>query len=528
VESYASRLNGAQVNIRSLKLSFLAGECVMRGVEIAHHINPMRNLLEIGEIRLKFEFLPLLSLKLIIPELEIQTVRYKTKRTSSGILETDSEYASTAFLDRVAPISLSTVRGVQEDSRLRNLGQLSLGIGAKATVSQMWRELETQRRIRDTENELEKRLVAWEEAAAHLGTEARERSAQEKEGDLRRAENLAAKVSRETETLLNEVNAIRSSIPSDVLRVTKRIGLPHLDGEDFTQELLGKRTLNHLERLSYWVELSRRRMAWHPPDRKITLAPYFSAWGHEVHFRDANSLPRFWLKKATVSSTAGSDPNTGNIQGTLTNLTSDPAHSKPLRLDIEADFPGLSIFGAELHSRVDHTGAEPQEQFEFSIDSFLMNDWYLEQSPELKIGVAAATASLTFQADYRANLVSAQWNVELRNSEFNVASRYRQLQSTLREAFAPHTDSLTVSGSISGPQKELVFDVRSNIGKTLAQALGDKFTLSLRAAEETIHSELTDRFDDPIERLRRRVNAAGLQMQTRFTEVIAELKGRKG
>ncbi|MBY0369120.1 hypothetical protein K2X33_00440 [bacterium] len=529
LEGYASRLNGAQVNIGNLSISLLSGQCNLRDIQIAHHADPMTNLVEIGEIHFQFEFVPLLSLKLIIPELSVETVRYKTKRSQSGGLDYSADYVSTAALDRVSSFALSAIRSAHDDSRLRNLGQLSLGIGAKATVSQMLNELETQAALRKTESEFEKNLTAWEEAAARLGHGSRLSNSQEREGDLRRAENLAAKVTRETESLLQQVNALESHIPNDVQKVTKRIGLPHLDSADFTEELLGKRVLNHLERISYWVELSRRRMTYIPPGPSVIVGPYLGSWGHQVHYTNPSSPPRFLLKKATIRSVAGNDSHAGNLTGLLTDLSSDPnSHPYPFRLDLEAEFPGLRIFGAELHGRIDHTRAEPVEQFEFSVDSFPMSDWYLEQSPELKIGVNSTHASLTFQSDYRANQVSAQWNVQLRNSEFNINSRFRQLEGTLRDAFAPYTNALTISGSVSGDHQDLKFHVNSDMGKGLAAALGERFTLPLRAAEESISTELTNRFYDPIDKLRRRVTAAGEQMQVRFKEIIADLKAQKG
>lgn len=516
VESYASRLNGAQVNVDSVSVSLWRGECVFRGIQIAHHTNPMHNLLEIGEVRFNFEFVPLLSLKLIIPEMTIDTIRYRTKRTRSGGLEA-SDYASTPILDRVSPLALTAKH---DDTHLRNLGQLSFGIAAKTTINQMLSELETQRRLRAVESNLEARIATWEQAAARLGNPAEKpRSAEERAGDARRSENLAAKVAREKESLLVEVDAIATSIPSDVTRITKRLGLPRLDREDFTQEFLSRRALNHLERLSYWVDISRRRLAWHPKNQRVTTSPYFSSWGQEVRFAHPNALPNFLLRRAVIRSTASTDPHSGNVSGVLTELSSDPvANAKPFKFDLEAEFPNLSVFGAEFHALIDHTAPEPVEQFEITIDSFTMNDWSLEQSPELKIEVASALTSLTFQSDYRGNKLSAQWNATLRNAEVNVSSRYRQLQSAIIEALTPNLGMMTISGSVSGEPSNIHLDLRSNIGRSLAQSLGQKFTLPLRAAEETIHGELTDRFQSPIEKLRRRVESAGARMQARLSE----------
>src|SRR5690606_4413640 len=98
--------------------------------------------------------------------------------------------------------------------------------------------------------------ASWEQAAAKLTAS----QADDRDGEVQRARTLLAKIDREYESLTQRLTKVNESLPADITKVLRKLGLPDLSTEDFTRELLGRRTLNHLERLSYWVDLSRRRL----------------------------------------------------------------------------------------------------------------------------------------------------------------------------------------------------------------------------------------------------------------------------
>src|SRR3954471_14115036 len=111
LENYASILNGAQVTIKDFDISLFRGTCEMSGIEVTHHTQLMRNIVEVDEVRFDFERLPLLSLKLVVPSLHVEGVHFDTARERSGVLEVDdpASLPSTALLDRIAPGVFDTV-----------------------------------------------------------------------------------------------------------------------------------------------------------------------------------------------------------------------------------------------------------------------------------------------------------------------------------------------------------------------------------------------------------------------------------
>lgn len=523
LEHYATRLNGAIVSIEEVRLSLLQGRGSIHGVHITHHVQPMRNLLEIDEIRFHFQRRPLFSLKLSIPAMHIEGVRYNTPRERSGLPPIESENLfTTALLDRVAPAAYDPVRTTLGQSPLRSLGLLSLGLGARNTVELMQREFESHQRLKTLEQELDRLLTAWDQAAAKLGAHHLENS---DESELQRARTLLAKVEREYQSLADRVEKIPQSVPGDTKRVLRRLGLPDLATEDFTRELLGRRTLNHLERLSYWVDLSRRRLGAGSTFGSLAYPRAAGPLGTEVRFPTEDSLPRLSIRRITLHSDAGENQNQGNVVGTISDLSSEVGVDyRPVRVDIEAEFPGLRIFGLCLNAVLDHGRQEPHDQVELSIGSFPLADWTVEETPDLRVSMDSRVASLAFHSDFQGATISADWTANVRNAEFSVTSRHRPLENTLREIFLPLSTSISVSGSVSGTPSNLEFKIQSNVGRRLATAVGDRFRLPMHAAEEAIRSELEDRFTPAVERLRTRVRNGHTQIASRLLERIEELE----
>lgn len=523
LEHYATRLNGAIVSVEDVRISLLQGRGSVHGVQITHHVRPMRNLLEIDEIRFRFQRRPLLSLKLSIPAMHIEGIRYNTPRERSGLPPADSENLfTTALLDRVAPAAYDPVRAALGQSPLRNLGLLSLGLGARNTVELMQREFESHQRLKSLEQELDRLLTAWDQAAAKLGAHQLENS---EESELQRARTLLAKVEREYENLADRVEKIPQSIAGDTQRVLRRLGLPDLATEDFTRELLGRRTLNHLERLSYWVDLSRRRLGAGAGPGALAYPRAAGPLGTEVRFPTEDSLPRLSIRRVTLHSDAGENENQGNVVGTITDLSSEMGVDyRPLHVDLEAEFPGLRIFGLRMNALLDHGRKEPHDQVELSIGSFPLTDWTVEETPDLRVSMDSRVASLAFHSDFQGHTISADWTANVRNAEFSVTSRHRPLENTLKDIFLPLSTSISVSGSVSGTPSNLEFKIQSNIGRRLATAVGDRFRLPMHAAEEAIRGELEDRFAPAVDRLRARVRNGHTQIASRLLERIEELE----
>ncbi len=520
-ESYLTNLNGAQVNIRDLDVSLLRGSCRIQGLEVTHHTHPVRNLIEVDEIKFTFERFSLLSMRLVIPELDIEGVRYNTARESSGILDFHDTNAlpPTALLDRISPAVYDSVRTSMGETPLRNLAQLQRGLAMRTTVDPFQQQTIIHKEIKAIELELDRKMLQWD-----LENEKITRGEFSPTEKINRLQNLQLAVEKDAKELGTKVDHIFDRIPEDVRGILSKLGVPVLHTPDFTQQLLGRRTLNHLERVAYWVELSRRKMG--APNLNWMLTSSLTP-GSDSAVTTGKPSPRFWVKKARIRSSADVDHHKGNIQGEISNLASEPlGASLPLIVDIQADFPGSHIRGLKAHALVNHSSAQPEEQAELTIESFPLTDWSVEKSPELDVSIATAQAKLHFKTAFEGVNQNSTWTLSLKKAEFATSSQYPLMDRILRDVFSRFGGEVNLTGVVSGTHQNLTFAVESNLGRELAVALGENFKLTLQSAEETIQDNLHERFSPQVKRLENRIETSTGRYKRRLGDSIALLGGK--
>ncbi len=541
VERYASLVNGAVVNIGSLKTSLLRGEVYVRQVQIAHHTHPNRNLIEIENIEIRFLWLPLLSGKLVSPRVRIAGIRLFTARDSFGGLtfDPDGPALPPGILDRVATGLYEPLRKELGDTPLRKLGLLSAGLGTQARVDQMRAQLATTKRVAEIEKEIKTETTQWEkktyqpdawlETAKDSLADASDKSpreiaqlrpsfeAWEKKllAEREQANAVHQRVLTFAENSRTRLMKLEQMISDDVSLVRNSLGLPLLDGSDFTHSLLGPKLLNSIERVGYWVDVSRRRMPTTEDDSDgIVLMERVTDSGNDIVFGKKSTYPSALLMSIQFASETGTHAHQGKVVGELRNFTTDPPiWKKPTTVELEADFPGIGIRHIKLNAAIDHTGSVPEEKLLLSVDAFPLTDWVLENTPDLKLKVAKADAKIGFEGFFVGNDVSTQWTILASHVEYGVETRFKLMQEALTDAFVPFS-SLYASGLVKGKPEALKFELTSNVGKKLGLVLKNTFRHSLAAVDDNIRQNILDQIEFP----RRRIREQLVESVSRMTD----------
>jgi uncharacterized protein (TIGR03545 family) len=512
IEDYASRVNGAEVTIREFDFSLLRGICRMEGVTVAHHTQVMRNLVELDEVTITFERLPLLAFKLIVPNVQVEGVHYGTTRERSGVLETDeyTELPSTALLDRIVPGAYDSVKASLGETPLRNLGQLTVGLAMHNSVAPHQQSLTIYQNIKSIDSQLDHLLSDWEKENDRITKAGL--SAQERFNQLTA---LRQTVNRESANLADRASHSFDSLPQDTDFILNKLGIPSLASTDFSREVLGRRSLNHLERIAYWIDLSRRKMGL---ASQIGTATATRLAGSTPTI---NTSPRFWVRQVNVHSVAGSDPHKGNVTAEMRDLASSPlGEDHPLLIDLVAQFPGLQIQGLKLHAIVNHSLPEPKETIDFSLDSYPLVDWALEETPDLAFTIASGTMKLMFRSEFEGPKLKGKWTISLRDCSFKIGSRFALMERTLKEVLGPLASAIDVEASLEGTYGHESFEVQSAAGRDLAAALSQRFRTPLQNTKETIQEEIHDRLMPQQKRLENRIANATTHLDRRLADAL--------
>ncbi len=492
LERYGTLLNGAEVNIDRFNFSLLQGKATIRGIQVTHHTQSSINLVEIDEVNFDFERQALLSRRLVIPQMKILGIRLNKPRERSGYVDMEEFHPlpPTALMDRIAPGVYDSARASLGESPLRSLAQISLAQAARARLDSLAKEFPAYHQIKGYQANLDNLIVDWDRSVENLENN-------------QSAQALIAKVQEQAVAFAQNLEKTQTDLEIDMGRILAKKGLAPLQEADLTPQLIGKRALNHLERLAYWIEVSRRKL---PTEAMMT------AGGVPVA-----AQPRIEIRNIAVLSQADGSPYQGAVDGTITSLSTLPVGRKnPVRIDIRADFPGLQIQGLKLSASVDHTRLPSQEDLRLDVQAFPLKQWELEKSSDFNFILKSGVASLGFESRNVGQETESKWQVTVNEPRFEIQSKSLALNSSLQETLAPFSKTLDLSGSASGTLHKIELQNQSALGRELATSIGIKYFAALRGIEEATQDQLRSRFIPALRQLKDRLEVASTQTQNRI------------
>jgi uncharacterized protein (TIGR03545 family) len=512
LEKIASELNGAKVDIHSIKTNFLKSEIEITGLQVGNHGDPMRNLLQIDSLVMKVGLDPLLRKKLFIDNLKVEGIHYGTARNQSGILLDDGEQDNRInLLDRVASGMYGEMRNKMNDNPLKQLGTLLTGSNIHDGLYDMKSKLRSTKCIVDMKKKMELHYQSWarrqngilgvrdlteiEKVVSSLGNSSNfddirpiETKITQKITDL---QGITKTIDEEGNKFQKDLNNVDQYLTEDVNDLKERLKLPTLDNRDLSNQVFGPALLNYLERISYWVDLTRRKMAKGNRNDLLTTRTTDHN-GTDVHFGKMAAYPAIFLNEGNFLSDLSADPTKGKIIGKLTGLTTDPPiYGKPTEFTVEATFPGVGVEGFKMNFVVDHTQDAYNENLIASMDNFPITNLVLVESGDLKFSIAKATASFKFQSEFLDNALKAHLTASLSDVEYNVVSRFQRIEDTVRQAVTLATQ-FDIDAKIEGPLDKLQLSIVSPLGERLAWEIQSEFKHQVGAIEDDIRKYMLD------------------------------------
>ena len=519
VESEASRLQGARVSIDSLRIGFLKGDLEIRGVRVAHHVNSGRNLVEIDRVYAHFLPEALLRRKILVEFVTVEGVHAGTPRQDTGTIPVTREmYGVPGLMDRVAAGFFTELRHDLSDNPLIQLGKLATGFDVVSRIDTLRASLSTTAKLRELRGKLEKISDAALKAGElvptdhlrelqarldkHLSQQVRSPASTDKdslralEAEIRdqhgKLSNAVSPLQTSLEAIEFESNAIDNLVASDIALLRSRLGLPRMDFDDLTKTMVGPRLLGYLERLTYWISLSRRRMPRGSRLGQVTFISQPNARGTTLHFGKMSTQPSILIRRMVFNSTPAPGTTLARVRGTAEGFTSDPPIlGAPAQFEMEADFPNLGIEGLRISGLVDHSGEGLREEFKASVAELPLAGWKILDGRDPRLEISSGKATVNAWAKYDTNDLTAHWSAHLSNTRFKVSAQHHQTEATLREILAPVL-SFNISADVSGNLDKLSLAMSSELGKHLAEGLRREYRHEIAAVDDGLRRSLLD------------------------------------
>ncbi len=513
IEYGVTRLNGAEVDVRSIRTSFWGGSFEMNGLQITDAESPKKNALEIGRMHFKFLWDALLRMKFVVDDASIEQFLVNTDRSRPGFV-----------LPKEKDPDLEKAETETEGSALADASQMLQGALPNINPNEL-EHLKSLEKIKSLQSELTNKQKEWEQNIKSLPTEQdlnnlRNRITNVRIGgtndpmqiqkQITDVTSLVNEVSQKTNDIKTkaanlqtdvgkfgqDIGSINKLVAEDIKGLESKLKLPRLDVESLSKQFFGPQVLEYVRKGRRYVDMAQKYM---PPMKtkeekaaeKIVVRE--RQVGKNVEFPKANSYPMFWLKRAALSSKSAGSPFGGDVTGELLDVTSNPALiGRPVVLKMTGDFPQQNVRGIDLKAVFDHTGASASQSLVAKVASFGVDGKMFSESDQVKFGFKQANAALDLNGHHKAGIIGLKVGGIFNKIDYVADSNNEQIKEIIVAA-VKDLPSVNFQAGVTGPFSDLAFNVTSNLGENLQRSFEKQFKGKIDEARKKLEDAINSK-----------------------------------
>lgn len=529
---------GAEVNVASVQTSFFQGTFKVSGIQITNPDIPTKNMLEIGEIRFGVLWDGLLRARIIIEEMATESIKIDTQRQKPGKVKppepkkekSDEPSAFEKKANELKDKALDKVQDEYSNNVLGDVAALLAGSSAQDQASKIEGSLPSKAKLKEFEISYKEKQKGWEKRLKSLPQSKEiqalsDRLAKVKTKDFKSPQELESSLKEvdailkdgdakfkmiqatgndlqsEMKTLDQELKSIDAMIKKDMKDLEARFRLPKLDAASMSRAIFQQYLNPYIAKFNRFQSMAEKYV---PPNimKKVkggkeepdeTITPHPRAKGMSYEFSRPNSYPMFWIKRISISSQAGADPDSGDIAGRVTDITSNQKLiGRPTVFDAKGSFPGLGVLDFASQLTVDVMRDESRVAYNFRIGSYPIDGKNLVDSADAKIAFKKASGSMSSEGqliglkDFSFNL-----NNKFTNMQYDISSPNQTVDGILREVFSG-IPAVTLEASGRGALPNLSLNVVSNLGAELQQGFEKQLQKKIDEARSRLQAEIDE------------------------------------
>ncbi len=548
IEKGLTFANGAEVNVGYLKTSFINASLDIGKIQITNPDNPKVNTAEIGSIKFKALWDALLRGKIVIDEASINEIMILTPRKVAGYVL--PKPAPKKEQPGIAEKTVGKVADKYEGNILGDLATSLEGKGEKDQAQVVADNLKANVKAKQLQTELKAKEDEWkkkfeslpkpkevEALVQHLkeikfkGSApeivAQAQDAQETIKKIDTAINQYKSTGGEFQSDFNkysaEISGLEKLVQEDINDLKTRMKIPKLDAKSIGMMLFGGEINKKLRMVEEYKAKYEKYM---PPKRKESaqepqIVAHERAKGRTYQFGRPKAYPLFWLKKAGISSRATNEGFSGDVQGTLRDVSSDPKTlGTPIKLDLKGNFPRQQILGVVANLAIDLSGPESVETFSTSVGSFPVESKTFSDSSELKFGFQRANAS----SEINGKIVGNQINMDMKNKFQKIDYVVAASNSFVNDVFksvAADTPMISLNATAEGNILTPNIGINSNLAEAIGAGFRKQMDLKLKEAEAKARKLI----DDAIGKEKEKLTAQFDALKAKYLGPIEKQKG---
>lgn len=577
LEYAGTMIHGAEVNIEVIDTSILGASISIKNIQVTDKEDPKFNMFQIEEISSKLVWDALLRGKFVVDSSAIKNIAFKSLRKKPGKILKSEERGSEA-IKKLEDGILNQSKEEFQGNILGDLASVMGGGDAKGQLDAIKETLVVEKTIDEMSADLDKKEVEWKQSIESL-TQKEELESIRNEikntqidkkkpwETVKKVKPLVEKVKNKTEEFKRVSSEIKTMYDKygdtiknldklaeqDMQNLQNRMKIPNIDVADFSMGLFGKLFQEKVASIRKYTALAEEylpnsvtdaakgkkapKSAVAEPPKK--LIPPKRGKGEDVRFPITTGYPLFWLKKAEVSSKSSASEFSGEVEGSLTNFTTDPSIvGKPAHIRLAGNFPkqGISGFSSDIFLRSEN-GAYTKD-IEATVESFPVDGMELSKSESLQFGFNKASGKSKLKAVVKGVQAQVALNNWFSNIDYQVDTKNEHVKDILTRVVAG-IPVVSVDANANGEWKKLNWRVSSNLGKELSRGIKTEVKGKIDREKEKYRKmvedkygpkkkKLTEKYEKIKAKMDKLLNSKKKAVDDTGNQALSDVKGKEG
>jgi uncharacterized protein (TIGR03545 family) len=526
IEYIGTEGNGAEVNVDSVRTSFIRGSFDLDRLQITDPERPTHNSLEIGNMHFQYLWDALLRMKFVVDDASINNIQIAKPRNKPGkvlppkpaspsklealqnqvIAQVENKYSANMLGDVMAVLEGGDYQAQIQKIRetLKSEARVNAMITDVNSKKEFWdgkiKELSDTSKIKEIETTLqavqkEKDFIKQAQGAKKLNDLLKD--VQKKYKEIEKSSKV---LQSEVKTISNYPKELQALVNEDIASLKNRFSVPQVDFKDMAMHLFAGEFAQYIAKARKYQALAEQYLPEKKEEKDVVVPPKRSE-GKNYQFPITTGYPLFWLKRAAISSKGTADSYSGQVSGELTNVTTSPKQiGKPIVLDMRGDFPSAKMSGVKALLTADFTRDVGRQSALLQVNSFAVPEKLFVDDKNMKFGFKSAVGTTTLSAVLEEEQVKMSWTSALTKPEFLVDTSNKIAKEMLSNILN-NIPVININGTASGTFSNLNMDISSNLGDELGQGFSREIGAKVAEAQDKISALVEEKINQPKEQL---------------------------
>lgn len=520
MEDFASNANGSEVNVESVKISFLNLDFRINKIQISDAKNLEFNAYEIGAINFAMSWDALLRGKILIDEASVNDIIVNSKRSRIakiiGAKKTVNKVVQSNNIPQpqnAAPQEIGKNNDAESDEDLfGEISKLTSNLNTEQLINEMQDKLKSKAYFDSLKVELKQKETELTGLLSSLKSDDNFKILEKRAKDinfndlkdLKKAPKIIKEIddikddaNKEIKNVKEAIKKIKSEISyvesaikkgeslvkEDLSNVDQFVKTPNLEAKSIAKSLFGPEMAGRMEQFEGYFNKAKEYM----PPKKDKVATVKQARGRGVNYQfgTPNSYPLFWLKLAKVDSKSSQ----ADISGVIEHISTDQSiTNKPTHIKLAGNFLEKNILGFSIDSVLDHR-RNINDSIDLKIEKAKFSNFALSKSNDVKFNIKDAFLKSNVNFKFIDGLVNISTKNSINEISYDIKAKADLVDEILNN-IARDTPTVDLNGQINGTFSNLNYDLKSSLATSVKASFERQLKAKIQGMKNKFKSDL--------------------------------------